>query len=84
MATSLQSSEPARRPALVMLVVGTGTLLTAMASSTTNLALPAIGAELGLSIASVSWIALAFLLPVTVLLLMAGKAGCPLFRPFRF
>ena len=69
------SSELAARPGLVMLVVGVGTLLSAMAGSMLNLALPSIGHELGISVDLGGWILLSYLLAVTALLLVAGRAS---------
>lgn len=63
------------RPNLVLLVVGLGTLLGAMAGSMVNLALPSIGRDLGVSIESSRWVVQAFLLVNAVLLLPAGRLG---------
>lgn len=60
---------------LVLFVVATGTLLNTLAGSSVNLALPSIGHELGISIELSRWVVLAFMLPVTVLLLVAGRAS---------
>jgi EmrB/QacA subfamily drug resistance transporter len=59
----------------VLLVVGLGTLLGAMAGSMVNLALPSIGRELDISIESSRWVVQAFLLVNAVLLLPAGRLG---------
>jgi EmrB/QacA subfamily drug resistance transporter len=59
----------------VLLVVGLGTLLGAMAGSMVNLALPSIGRELDISIESSHWVVQAFLLVNAVLLLPAGRLG---------
>lgn len=66
---------PSRAKWLVALVVGIGTLLSALAGSAVALALPEIGRELGVSIGSASWVMEAYLLAVTVLLLPAGRAS---------
>lgn len=63
------------RSRLVLIVVGFSTFLTAMGGSAINLALPNIGAELGISLDLASWVILAFLLSVTVCLLVAGRTG---------
>jgi len=62
-------------PMLVMLVVGVGTLLSAMAGSAVTLALPRIGREFEVSIGSAGWVLEAYLLAVTSLLLLAGRAS---------
>ncbi len=64
-----------RQARLILFTVGVGTMLSAMAGSTVTLALPAIGSEMQVAIGQVSWVMLAFLLSVTVLLLIAGRAG---------
>jgi EmrB/QacA subfamily drug resistance transporter len=61
------------RPYAVMLVVGVGTLLTAMAGSTVNLALPDLGRDLNLSIESSRWVVQAFLLGTGVFMLPVGR-----------
>ena len=63
------------RSYLVLFVVGTGTLLSAMAGSAITLALPSIGSDLGIPIDQASWVIMSFLLVVTVLLLIAGRVG---------
>lgn len=60
---------------MVLVVVGIGTLISALAHSSITIALPRISAELNIPIDLVSWVMLSFLLAVTVLLLMAGRAG---------
>ena len=59
----------------MLFVVAVGTLLSAMAGSMVNLALPSIGRDLGVSIESSRWVVQAFLLAVAVLLLPAGRVG---------
>ena len=56
---------------IVLLVVGAGTLLSAMAESAAALALPVISSDLAISIDHAGWIMLSFLLSITVLLLAA-------------
>jgi len=63
------------RPNLVLLVVGLGTLLGAMAGSMVNLALPSIGRDLNVSIESSRWVVQAFLIVTAVVLLPAGRLG---------
>jgi len=70
-----QSPAQKRQARLILLTVGIGTMLSAMAGSTVTLALPAIANDMGIAIGQVSWVVLAFLLSVTVLLLIAGRAG---------
>jgi len=60
-------------PAVVLAVVAVGTLLSAMAGSMVNLALPSLGRDLGISIETSRWVVQAFLLTVAVLLLPAGR-----------
>lgn len=75
------AADPARppadggRPGTVLLVVSSGTFLSALAGSGVTLALPEIGRELGISLARASWVMQGFLLVVTVLLLVAGWLG---------
>jgi len=64
-----------RHPWAVLAVVGVCTLLSAMSASTVSLALPKISQELHITIGSASWIMLSYLLPVTVLLMLAGRAS---------
>ena len=60
---------------LVLTVVGVGTLLSAMAGSMVNLALPAMGRDLAISIEDSRWVVQSFLLAVGALLLLAGRLG---------
>lgn len=60
-------------PYPVMVVVGVGTLLAAMAGSTVNLALPDLGRDLGLSIEDSRWVVLAFLLATGVMMIPIGR-----------
>ncbi|HUT79271.1 MAG TPA: hypothetical protein VM285_16345, partial [Polyangia bacterium] len=60
------------RPMVVLIVVAVGTMLSAMAGSMVNLALPSLGRDLGVSIESSRWVVQGFLLTVAVLLLPAG------------
>ena len=56
----------------VLLAVGIGTLLSAMAGSAVTLILPEIGKVMGVPLDKASWIMIGFMLAVTVLLLVAG------------
>jgi EmrB/QacA subfamily drug resistance transporter len=58
-----------------MLVVSVGTLLTAIAGSIAPLILPELSRDLGIPLLASRWVVLAFLLTMTVLLLLAGRAG---------
>ncbi len=62
-------------PNAVLLIVGLGTLLSAMGGSTVTLALPELGNDLGITLQQAGWIMESFLLAVTVLLLAAGRAA---------
>ena len=60
---------------LVLVVVGIGTLLSTLAGSSVNLALPVIGQELGIAVELLRWVVLAYMVVVVVLLLGAGRAS---------
>ncbi|MBN1944799.1 MAG: MFS transporter [Bradymonadales bacterium] len=60
---------------LVLLVVGLGTLMSAMSGSSINLALPSLSLDLGITIDLAGWVVTSYLLAVTVLLLVAGRVG---------
>ena len=60
-------------PTVVLAVIGTGTLLSAMSNSTVALALPKIGNDLHAPLNAASWVMLAALLTTTVLLMPAGR-----------
>jgi len=64
-----------RRPGLVLLVVGLGTLLGALAGSAGNIALPDLASDLGLSVDLAGWTVSSFLLASTALMLFAGRVG---------
>ena len=57
----------------VLLVVGPGLFLTTLGAGIVNVALPVLAREFGASLIEVQWVALAFLLSVTGLLLPAGR-----------
>lgn len=59
----------------MLLVVGMGTFLSALAGSTVPLALPEIGRELGISLEASSWVLQGYLMVITVMLLVAGRLG---------
>ncbi|MDD5306225.1 MAG: MFS transporter [Deltaproteobacteria bacterium] len=63
------------RPGRVLFAVGAGTLFTSVTSSTVSLALPAVGRDLGVTLELSRWVMLAFLVIVTALLPVAGRAG---------
>jgi MFS family permease len=63
------------KPRLVLFVVGLGTLLTAISSSSTNLALPDIGHDFGITLDGSRWVVLSFLVTVTAALPLAGRVG---------
>ena len=65
---------PARR-GLGMLVVMIGVLVTAVDSTIVVLALPAIQHDLNISLASVTWVVVGYLLVVTVLATQLGRLG---------
>lgn len=58
---------------MILLVVAVGTMLSAMAGSMVNLALPSLGRDLGVSIESSRWVVQSFLMTVALLLLPAGR-----------
>lgn len=57
----------------MLFIVGIGTLLSALAGSMINLALPDLGRELGLSIVTSRWVVQAYLLATSALMLVAGR-----------
>jgi len=68
------SAAPPRR-GLVLAAVALGTLLGSLAGSIVNLALPALGPDLGVSLEESRWVVQGFLLATGVLLLIAGRLG---------
>jgi len=60
---------------LVLIVVGIGALLTAMAGLAVTIALPSLSDDMRISIDLANWVIQSFLLTVTVLLLVTGRAG---------
>lgn len=61
-------------PNAVLLIVGLGTLLSAMGGSTVTLALPELGKDLGITLQQAGWIMESFLL-------VAAPAPAPPGRP---
>ncbi|MFJ7217096.1 MFS transporter [Amycolatopsis sp. NPDC098790] len=60
---------------LGMLVVMTGVLIAAVDGTVVVLALPAVQADLGVSLAAVTWVVIGYLLVVTVLATQLGRLG---------
>ena len=56
-----------------LIVVGLGSFLTAIASSSITLALPTIGRDLGIGLEDTNWIVSAFILSISMLLLPIGR-----------
>ncbi|GGK74222.1 MFS transporter [Mangrovihabitans endophyticus] len=69
-----ESSPPPRR-GLGMLVVMIGVLVSAVDGTIVVLALPAIEADLGITLAAVTWVVVGYLLVVTVLSTQLGRLG---------
>lgn len=69
------SADQKTKPYLVLTVVGVGTMLSAMAGSMVNLALPDLGRDLSISIEDSRWVVQSYLLAVGALLLPAGRLG---------
>ena len=59
----------------VMLVVGIGTFMSTLVSSSINVSLPPISNFFGVSFSAVAWVSLAYLLTTTSLLLPFGRAA---------
>ncbi len=72
-ADSCELPQPNERAVLTVLVVGT--VLAPLDSSIVNIALPAIGAHYGETMAAVGWVATAYLLTTATLLLSMGRLG---------
>jgi EmrB/QacA subfamily drug resistance transporter len=66
---------PTERPGFTLLVVTSGTLLSTLAASTINLALPVLGRDLHLDLQLSRWVMLAYFLTSTVSLPLAGRLG---------
>ncbi|HOX43075.1 MAG TPA: MFS transporter [Myxococcota bacterium] len=67
-------AETGRRGA-VLAAVAVGTLLSSLAGSVVNLALPALGTDLGITLEDSRWVVQSFLLATGVCLLAAGRLG---------
>ena len=59
----------------MVLVVGVANVLTTMSASAVTVALPHLAPELGVALDAAGWVVSAFLLAVTVLLLVAGRVS---------
>jgi MFS family permease len=57
----------------VMLVVGVGTLLSSMATSSVTLALPELGREMGISVESSRWVLQSFFFAIAIAVLAVGR-----------
>lgn len=62
-------------PWLVALVVGLGTLFSAMAGSAVGITLPELSRELSITVDEAGWVMLSYLIGATVFLLLAGRVG---------
>jgi EmrB/QacA subfamily drug resistance transporter len=63
------------RSTFVLLVIGVGTFLSALAGSAVTLALPSIGRDLDVTLRASQWVLQSMLLTTTALLLLAGRLG---------
>src|SRR5689334_6158979 len=82
-ALSASTAAPAvatRRPGLVLATIVLVQLLFGIDSSVANVALPTIGAELGLDLVARSWVQTAYVLGFGGLLLLGGRLGAMLGR----
>src|SRR6478609_5701218 len=66
---------PTPRPRLTLVTCILASSLAFIDGSVTNVALPAIGADLGATPAELQWTINAYLLPLSALLLIGGAAG---------
>ncbi|MFI8324296.1 DHA2 family efflux MFS transporter permease subunit [Streptomyces sp. NPDC085529] len=62
----------ARRTSLALLLACAGTFLSFLDATVTNLAVPPIAADFGVSLTTVSWVATAYVIPFAALLAPAG------------
>jgi EmrB/QacA subfamily drug resistance transporter len=74
-ARALKRKQMKDQPRQVLITVGIGTFLSALAGSVVNLALPSIAREMSLSLVAAQWVVQAFLLANAVLLLPVGRLG---------
>jgi EmrB/QacA subfamily drug resistance transporter len=73
--TSEQASSPNNRKWLVLSAVSVGAFISTMSGSIVNISLPTIADDLGVGIADVEWIVVAYLLTAGSLLLTFGRLG---------
>ena len=82
-------SRPATRPddsagaadrGAILVVVCLASFVTAMMSSSVNVAIPSIGREFGVDAVTLSWVATAFLLAVAMVLVPVGTPGLSVVR----
>lgn len=69
------SDRPAASPWIAFSAVSVGTFMATLDGSIVNVALPTLGVELGAPIERLEWIVSAYLLTLSVSLLVAGKLG---------
>jgi EmrB/QacA subfamily drug resistance transporter len=70
-----QQASPATHTGLAMVVVMTGVLITAVDTTIVVLALPTIERDLRVSLASVVWVVIGYLLVITLLATQVGRLG---------
>jgi EmrB/QacA subfamily drug resistance transporter len=70
-----QQASPATHTGLAMVVVMTGVLITAVDTTIVVLALPTIERDLHVSLASVVWVVIGYLLVITLLATQVGRLG---------
>ncbi|TDC58367.1 DHA2 family efflux MFS transporter permease subunit [Actinomadura sp. KC345] len=73
MSSQVRLSEPAGRRLLLVTAVGSGLVL--LESTVVNIALPALGTDLGASMAGLQWTVNAFTLTLSALILLGGGLG---------
>jgi MFS family permease len=64
-----------RRKWLVLLAIGVGTFMSALDGSVVNTILPLLGRQMHASVAGIEWVTTVYLLVVSALLLIVGRAG---------
>jgi EmrB/QacA subfamily drug resistance transporter len=69
------NQESKTAPGMVLLVTTIGAFLSSFAGSSVNVALPSLGASLGLNGLSLNWVTTAFVLGSAVILLPMGRIG---------
>jgi choline-glycine betaine transporter len=70
-----RQSSPASHTGLAMVVVMTGVLITAVDTTIVVLALPTIERDLHVSLSSVVWVVIGYLLVITLLATQVGRLG---------